>query len=150
MSAVLILGARVSRGHPGPVLAARLRHAWPLIDAADHVVLSGAGEARVMAEWLRERGVAAAKLHLEPRATSTNENLERAHAMFPGTACWTVVTSDFHVPRTRLWAWHLGIPVQVTAAATPASQRVSSLLRECLALPHSLLRVCWRRVRALG
>lgn len=150
MSTVLILGARVSKGRPGSVLAARLRHALPLIDVAEHTVLSGAGEAGVMAGWLRERGADPAKLRLEPRAASTNENLELAHALFPDTTCWTVVTSDFHVLRTRLWAWHLGIPVRVHGVRTPVSQRLSTLLRECLALPHSLLRVLWRRLRALG
>lgn len=148
MNPVLVLGAQVREGCPTPVLAARLRRARPLIDAAGIGVLSGRGEARAMADWLIGQGTDPGILLLEEAATSTNENLENAHALLPDTRCWTVVTSDFHLLRTRLWAWHLGIPVQVVPAPTPAHARVRMLLRECLALPHSVLRVGWRRLRA--
>lgn len=148
MNPILILGARIIDGRPSRVLVSRLRYALPLIDAADTVVLSGAGEAYSMRDWLVEHGADRGKLVVEPSATSTNENLEHAHAQFPGTARWTVVTSDFHVLRTRVWAWHLGIPVEVRGARTPGVWRLKMFLRECVALPHSTLRVLWRRFRA--
>lgn len=145
---VLVLGSRTRGDRPGAILASRLERALPLIDAAGLAVVSGAGEAGVMAEWLVDHGVDAATIREEPEATSTNENLEKAHALLPDTRCWTVVTSDFHVWRTRLWAWHLGIPVRVVSARTPTPRRVKMYLRECFALPHSTLRVLWRRWRA--
>ncbi|MGP6173797.1 YdcF family protein [Corynebacterium sp. A21] len=150
MNPVLVLGALIDDdGRPSNILAARLKRAQPLIDAAGVGVVSGRGEAEAMAQWLIEHGVDAAKLLLETEATSTNENLENAQALLPDTRCWIVVTSDFHVLRTRIWAWHLGVPVQVIGARTEGRAWVKMFLRECLALPHSVLRVGWRRVRGI-
>lgn len=97
-----------------------------------------------MADYLRGLGVQ--NLIEEPQATSTNENLEKAHALLPDTHQWTVVTSDFHAWRTYLWAWHLGIPITVVTARTPLSVRTQMFLREMIALPHSALRVVWRKI----
>ncbi|MCS5478626.1 YdcF family protein [Corynebacterium sp. YIM 101645] len=143
---VLVLGARTRHGRPGRILTARLARALQLIDTQP-VVVSGRGEAAAMAEWLVGRGVDEQRILLEPLAVSTNENLENAQALLPDTRCWTVVSSDFHVWRTRLWARHLGIPVTVVSARTPGNLLVPALLRECLALPHSALRIAWRRLR---
>ncbi|MDO5670140.1 MAG: YdcF family protein [Corynebacterium sp.] len=144
---MLILGARTLHGYPSRILVDRLRAARPLIDAAPGpVVVSGDGEAASMARWLVEHGVSEARIVKEPRARSTNENLENAAALFPDVARWTVVTSDFHVWRTRLWAWHLGIPVRVVGAPTQRRDLLVAGLREALALPHSALRILWRRV----
>lgn len=143
---ILVLGARTRHGHPSRVLEERLRKALPLIDAAP-VVVSGHDEAATMADWLVDHGVDKRLIVQEPRARSTNENLENARALLPDTLCWTVVTSDFHVWRTRLWARHLGIPVEVVGARTAWPDLGVALLRECLALPHSALRIAWRRAR---
>lgn len=142
---VLILGARLRHGHPDTILESRLQAALPLLDASP-VVVSGRGEAAAMAAWLVRHGVEKQEILPETRARSTNENLENAHALLPGTARWTVVTSDFHVWRTRLWAWHLGIAVEVVPARTPVRHLPVAILRECLALPHSALRILWRRL----
>lgn len=148
---LLVLGARTLHGYPSRILVDRLRAAVSLIDTAPdpvQVVVSGDGEAAAMAHWLVEHGVDPDLVVREPYARSTNENLERAHALIPGVERWTVVTSDFHVPRTRLWAWHLGIPVHVVGAETQRRDLVVAALRECLALPHSALRIGWRRLLA--
>lgn len=109
------------------------------------IVVSGNEEAGVMAAWLVARGVPESSIRLEPEATSTNENLELSRAMFPAAERLTVVTNGFHVPRTRVWAWHLGIPVEMVAAPTPRSSRLKNYAREVVALPHSAVRVVWRR-----
>ena len=116
------------------------------------IVVSGYGEAGVMASWLVARGVPETSVVLEPEARSTNENLERSRALFPDAPHLIVVTSGFHVPRTRVWAWHLGIPVRMVAAPTPESSRAKNYVREVVALPHSVARVVWRRFvrRAFG
>ena len=116
------------------------------------IVVSGYGEAGVMASWLVARGVPETSVVLEPEARSTNENLERSRALFPDAPHLIVVTSGFHVPRTRVWAWHLGIPVRMVAAPTPESSRAKNYAREVVALPHSVARVVWRRFvrRAFG
>ncbi|WP_293951335.1 YdcF family protein [uncultured Corynebacterium sp.] len=147
MNPILVLGSKVVDGRVDPLLASRLDRAAEIAGRHPHVpvVVSGLDEAAPMADYLRARGVQ----HLleEPRATSTNENLENALALLPDTRQWTVVTSDFHAWRTYLWAWHLGIPITVVTAITPAHMRTQMFLRECLALPHSTLRVLWRKFR---
>lgn len=144
---VLVLGARTRHGRPGRILTSRLERAFPLIDAQP-IIVSGQGEAAVMAAWLVGRGADKQQILEEPLALNTNENLENARALLPDTRCWTVVTSDFHVWRTRLWARHLGVPVRVVSARTPLDLLLPALLRECVALPHSALRIAWRRLRA--
>ena len=105
---VLVLGARVENGVAQPVLLSRLRRALQLVEKLDRagerpvVVVSGRGEAEVMAEWLQEHGLPAERILVEPHATSTNENLENAHALLPGTRRWWTVTNEFHALRTRL------------------------------------------------
>lgn len=148
---LVVLGARVVDGEPSPMLESRLSEVLRLYRAAPRpVVVSGRGEAEVMAGWLAERGVAAEHIAVEPRATSTNENLEFARALFPDAGELVVVTSRFHAARTRVWAWHLGIPVRVVGAPMPPGRplsRAKNYARECAALPHSLARVAWRRYR---
>lgn len=128
------------------MLEFRLRRALEVWRAAPApLVVTGFGEAEVMADWLLVRGVPESSIVLEPEARSTNENLERSRALFPDAAYLTVVTSGFHVLRTRVWAWHLGIPVRLAAALTPETSRVKNYAREVVALPHSVARVVWRR-----
>ena len=145
MNPILVLGSRVVDGRVDALLASRLNRAAELADVSGAVVVvSGLGEAAAMADYLRDLGVGT--VIEEPHATSTNENLENAHALLPDTRRWTVVTSDFHAWRTYLWAWHLGITITVVTARTPLSVRTQMFLRECLALPHSALRVLWRKI----
>ena len=141
-----MLGARIVDGRPSRMLEFRLRRALEVWRAAPApLVVTGFGEAEVMADWLLVRGVPESSIVLEPQARSTNENLERSRALFPDAAYLTVVTSGFHVLRTRVWAWHLGIPVRLAAALTPETSRVKNYAREVVALPHSVARVVWRR-----
>lgn len=128
------------------MLESRLRTALEAWQADPRpIVVSGYGEAGVMTAWLVAHGVPETSVVLEPHARSTNENLERSRALFPGAGHITVVTSGFHVPRTRVWAWHLGIPVRMVPAPTPRASRTKNMLREAVALPHSVARVVWRR-----
>lgn len=144
---IVVLGARIIDGRPSRMLEHRLHKAlevWRLESAP--LVVTGAGEAGIMAEWLVARGVPAASVVVEPHARSTNENLERSRALFPDAAYLTVVTSGFHVPRTRVWAWHLGIPIRTIAATTPSTSRKKNYAREVFAVPHSIARVAYRRL----
>ena len=141
-----MLGARIVDGRPSRMLEFRLRRALEVWRAAPApLVVSGFEEAQVMAAWLVAHGVPESAVVLEPKARSTNENLERSRALFPDAAYLTVVTSGFHVLRTRVWAWHLGIPVRLVAAPTPETSRAKNYAREVVALPHSVARVVWRR-----
>lgn len=145
---IVVLGARVIDGRPSRMLAARLSTALSLWqdNHSRPLVVSGFEEAGAMEAWLVARGVPAGAITREAQARSTNENLENARALFPSAPRLTVVTNRFHVPRTRVWAWHLGIPVRVVGAPTPPRSAVKNYAREVVALPHSAARVVWRRV----
>ena len=147
---IVVLGARVVDGHPSRMLAERLRTALKIFHAPPRpMVVSGFGEAPAMAQWLIHHGVPEHLIVVEPHARSTNENLERSWALCSHAARLTVVTSNFHVVRTRVWAWHLGIPVEVVSAPMPHGEVKSKLKnysREVIATPHSLARVLFRRL----
>ena len=129
---LLVLGSRVTHGYPGAMLRSRLDKALALY-SGQQIIVSGRGEA-------------AERVVVEPEATSTNENLENAHRLAPD-AVLHVVTNDFHILRTALWAWHLGIAVQLHPARTPWRLMPRNYLREVLATPHSAARIVWRRMR---
>lgn len=147
-----MLGARVIDGRPSAMLESRLHAALREYHAHPRpIVVTGRGEAEVMAAWLTRRGVPPRLIVVEPEATSTNENLERARALFQDAPVLTVVTSSFHVARTKVWAWHLQIPVEMIGVPMPPghpARRVKNYARELVAVPHSLARVCWRRLVA--
>ena len=137
-SPIVVLGARIVDGHPSRMLHARLCSALLRWRTDAH---AGVRRAIVV-----ERGVPRELIIQEPHASSTNENLERTRALFPHAPRLIVVTSNFHVRRTRVWAWHLGIPVEMVPARTPRRSRPKNYARELVALPHSAARVVWRRL----
>ncbi len=153
--AIIVLGCRTYQSRPGRILTTRLAKAVEVAqrDLGEPIVVSGKSEAHVMADYLIAHGVAHHRIIIEPFATSTNENLERSLALlldrgftFPSAnQPLTVVTSDYHTFRTKVWAWHLGIPITVIAALTPPPHRQQDFAREIIALPHSTLRVLWRK-----
>lgn len=102
-----------------------------------------------MAEWLRYHGIATEHIVEEPQATSTNENLEKAWALLDEPTQLTVVTNNFHALRTKVWAWHLGIPIEVVEAPTPPESKLRNYPRVIIALPHSITRMLWRKLKAV-
>lgn len=147
---IVVLGSRVIDGQPGALLVSRLNKALKLAarmpDSA--VIVSGDGEAAAMAKYLLEYGLDPARIVQEPAATSTNENLENCFAVVDNAPVLHVVTNEFHSLRTRLWAWHLNIPIKMHVALTPVKHRLRNYSREILATPHSAARIVWRKIRA--
>ena len=89
-------------------------------------------EATVMARWLHARGIPG--VVEESESTSTIENLRNAAPLVP-KAPVIVVTSDFHVFRTRWLTRRHGLAGwTVEGAPTPARYWSTSMLREFLAL----------------
>lgn len=149
MDPIVVLGAKIVDKRPVKILAERLTTARDLYleTGPRPVIVTGLGEAEAMAEWLARNGVAPADILAETEATSTNENLENSRALAPEAERLLVVTNDFHAARTKVWAWHLGIPIRVVKAPTPVSSKFKNYLRECGALPHSIARVLWRKLK---
>ncbi|SER71199.1 hypothetical protein CCYS_02430 [Corynebacterium cystitidis DSM 20524] len=73
----------------------------------------------------------------------------RAWALLDEPTQLTVVTNNFHALRTKVWAWHLGIPIEVVEAPTPPESKLRNYPRVIIALPHSITRVLWRTLKAV-
>ncbi|OFS20254.1 YdcF family protein [Corynebacterium sp. HMSC04H06] len=146
---IVVLGSRTTAGRPELLLRARLATAARLSQAHPDapIVVSGHGEALPMHNYLTAQGINPERILLEPLATSTNENLENSARLLSPGSTMTVVTSNFHILRTRLWAWHLKIPIHTVAAPTPHGHKLHNYARELAATPHSALRIAWRRLR---
>lgn len=147
---IVVLGSRVTDGRPGALLLSRLNKALKLAKRMPDapVIVTGDGEAAVMARYLTERGIDPERIVEEPAATSTNENLENCFALVNNARVLHVVTNEFHSLRTRLWAWHLGISIKLHLTLTPHKYRLRNYSREILATPHSAARIVWRKFRA--
>ena len=66
-------------------------------------------EANVMAAWLMEHGVPEEMISKDDTSTNTWTNLENALKLAPDAESFTIVTSDYHVPRAVTMARRLGM-----------------------------------------
>ena len=142
-SVLIVLGAAVRGGMPCQTLARRLDVAANLLLGHPHrmAVLTGGAstarpseptEAEAMARYLRERGVPATQLLLEPRAANTRQNVSfslevvRESGLAGRQLC--VVSNDYHLWRALRCARRQGVELVPVAARTP---RVSALQQWC-------------------
>lgn len=150
---LLILGAQVrgtskETAYPSSVLKERLNEALLFIEKnpqATIIVCGGQGsdepdsEANVMANYLIAHNVDATKIVKEDLSTSTKENI--ANAMEKADLGKTViVTSDFHIYRSKLLARRLGLKdVSGLPAHSKTSVTANMYSREILALGFALI-----------
>lgn len=143
--AVVVLGtaARID-GRVNPCLLARLEEGIRLVreGAAGRLVVSGGAdpvegeaEAELMARIAVERGLEPDQVLVEPRATSTRENLEYSRRLLDeaGAESMIIVSEPFHLPRAALTARRLGIEHGVAPSAS-CRERRWWFLREPVAL----------------
>jgi uncharacterized SAM-binding protein YcdF (DUF218 family) len=148
-AAIVVLGSGTPGGKPSLVLAARLDTA--LAQAARYpqalVLVSGGvdfgetlSEGQIMGDYLRERGLSAARIVQEERSTSTDENLRLALPLLAqrGVAPQArvlIVTSDFHTLRSRWIAERAGyMQAASVGAPMPLYVRYNAWLREYFAV----------------
>jgi uncharacterized SAM-binding protein YcdF (DUF218 family) len=152
VKAIVVLGSGTPNGQPSPALRARLDTARELADAhpTAWVVVSGGvdfgetlSEGLVMGNYLREQGIAPARILQEERSTSTELNLQyslpllKAQGMGLDTTL-AVVTSDFHTVRAQRIAQKMGFTHALPVAApTPLYIRYNAWLREYFAMASS-------------
>ena len=74
----------------------------------------------------------ASAIDLEDRSTSTEENLALTRALGAAEP-WLVVTSEYHVPRTRVLLQRLGIRGDATDSWSSPVYRPGALVRELAA-----------------
>ena len=138
---IVVLGTSIEDGGPTPHLRMRLDAA---IDAAERypraVIIPSGGldtgetvsEARVMAAFMEERGIEPERIIIEPRSTSTYENLVYSRPLAKGDT--VVITSGFHTLRAGLWCRWMDWDTVTLGSPTPWAVGLHWRVRECLAL----------------
>lgn len=154
VEAVVILGAGVNGTEPSLSLRMRLLAAMDYLADQPNVPILVTGsrgegeeisEARCMADWLTEYGIAPERIILEEQADDTEENIRYARALLKKhgideNANVAVVTSDYHLFRASLY-WSSGHMVPV-AAKMPVSfwpLTVNYYIREAFAVAELLV-----------
>jgi uncharacterized SAM-binding protein YcdF (DUF218 family) len=99
------------------------------------IVSGGRGEAEAMLRYLVSRGIPEERIMTENRARTTEENLLYSMPLLDGTEHITVVTSNFHILRTKHIARRTGFRFdRMLASKTPIDVLPKALLREIGAL----------------
>lgn len=141
---IVILGAALVDGQPGPILAERLKKGLSLAkqDPSAKVVVTGGGpdehasQAAVMADCLINDGLDRSRLLVEPTANNTRENLARSLELIKKDGgqgqSVLIVTSNFHLFRTWTYARQLSWRPTMAAAKTPGGLLPLAGLRDFL------------------
>lgn len=150
---MLILGAQVNgeskeNAYPSTVLKERLDAAIPYLKQHPKViaiVCGGQGsdepdsEANVMAEYLRVNGISQKQILTEDKSTRTKENIQNAQKK-QELGNTVIVTSDFHMYRSKLLAKRLGISeISGLPAVSKSSAAFKTYVREICALGYGLI-----------
>lgn len=140
----IILGAKVNGEIPSLSLRYRLDAALDYANDYPHVqlVLSGGqgpgehiSEAEAMRRYLMENGIDEDRLLLESTSTSTYENILYSQEMLPSSVrSVTIITSDYHLERSKRIAQNLNLQADVVAAKTPEVVEQKLRFRERIAL----------------
>lgn len=143
---LIVLGARVRGETPSLELQNRLNKAYDYLVAFPEtlVVLSGGQglgetitEAEAMRRYLQDKGIDEARMILENTSTNTKENLENSFKLIDDQledAKVTVVTSGFHVLRSKMIAKDLGKKVEGIGSPTLLFLVPNYYLREFFAV----------------
>lgn len=125
--AAIVLGAALWNDQPSPGLKERLDHAYKLYKegTVDKFILTGGldhngstlTEAEGMRRYLIARGIPQQKLLLEPKATSTYENLLYSNTIAKEEQFKKIiiVTHDYHASRAKDIAEYVGIREPIMA-----------------------------------
>lgn len=150
---VIVPGARLYGEIPSPSLMDRLittleyaqEYTEPKI-----IVTGGQGpgetipEAEAMKKFLVQKGISESRIIKEDKSTSTFENLKFSRDIIETmdereSIKVLVITSDFHILRTKMLANRLGFTVYGLPAETPKVTKAKSYLREYLAIIKSFI-----------
>jgi len=150
---VIVPGARLYGEIPSPSLMERLittleyaqEYKEPKI-----IVTGGQGpgetipEAEAMKKFLVQKGIPESRIVKEDKSTSTFENIKFSRDIIETIderedIKILVVTSDFHILRTKMLAKRLGFTVYGLPAETPEVAKTKSYLREYLAIIKSFI-----------
>lgn len=125
---ILILGAGLIKGGVGLVLRRRLLGGLALYQRfpkAELIMSGGQGddepepEAVAMHRFARQKGVPESAIRLETNSTNTATNLSEAKRFINSGDRVVLVTSDYHLLRSLLYARRQGVNCQGLAVHTP-------------------------------
>lgn len=128
---LIVLGAAVYKDQPSLTLIRRLEGAADYLERyPDSVAIVSGGmgpgetitEAQAMHDWLINQGFDPARILMEPKATSTQENLENSFAIIRArgdepAGHVAIVSSAYHLYRAKTMARNLGVPDAAGVAA---------------------------------
>lgn len=146
-------GCSVKGERPSRMLRQRIEAATEYLEKNpdSKAVLSGGqgpdekiSEAECMRRELVRRGIAADRLYLEDRSTSTEENVAFSAKIIEQNRLnrhVTVVTSDFHCRRGMLLCQRAGLTASSTPAATDVYLLGTYWMREMLAVVKTVLHI---------
>ena len=140
---LIVLGTTVTGTEPSPMLKQRLAAAVDYLNTypdAVCIVTGGKGdaenlsEAQCMFNYLTAAGIAADRITMEDRATTTVENLRNVRSMLDTNEV-DILSSDFHLYRAGLIAKEAEfIPTLIPAKTEPLSLLAPWFLREVFVL----------------
>jgi uncharacterized SAM-binding protein YcdF (DUF218 family) len=154
---IVVLGCAVRDDTASPALIRRMSCAIALFrrGVAPRLLLSGGGgqrrtEAAAMRDLALAGGVPAAAILTESASHNTNENATFTARLMRdnGIASLVLVSEAYHLPRARLLFRAAGLVIASTAHPPRRSLRREwpLRLRECAALPVSLMRLLQTRL----
>lgn len=150
---VIILGAGLKGDKPSVSLDSRLQMAAEYLKQNQDikVIVSGGqgkdekiSEAEAMKRYLISKGIEEERIIKEDKSTSTKENLLFSKKLLDGLGENTaqgiiVITSDYHVYRTKAIADSIGMEVSVLPSVTPFYVRLNGSIREYFAVVSTYL-----------
>lgn len=151
---MVILGAGLWDSQPSPTLMRRLEKGIEYLKnhPESKVIVSGGlganeevTEAEAMAVFLTSKGIEEDRIIKEDRATNSFENLTFTKEILDaltdghGVSDIMIVTSDFHLFRTKMLAKRVGFSPYGLAAETPSSITVKYAIREYFAVIKSFI-----------
>lgn len=161
---IVIHGAGLNGTDLTPLLRGRVDRAydlWVKQDKKGVFVPSGGrgadeaiSEAEAMAQYLRSRGVPDSAIVLEDRSTTTWENLTYSRDLITRLSSATperaaLVTSDYHVFRTAMYARAVGFNADGLGSKTASYYFPTAFIREFIAIsrrywwPYALIMGLW-------
>lgn len=147
----IVLGASVYRGKPSPVLERRAAKAVELYQAhkVSKILVTGDNgalshdEVTPVRKYLLEAGIPAGDIFLDHAGFDTYSSMYRARDVFRASSA-TIVTQDFHLPRSVYIARHLGVEAYGIAAEGDGSEK--DYVREIPASGKAVLDLIAHRV----
>lgn len=147
---LVVLGNKCMSSHVPPILAGRLDKAIELysdFSEKPKIIVSGGksspsldSEAKLMQDYLLDAGIPEEMIITEDESFNTVQNLE--YSAIKINRLWhkkkrprvIIVTSDYHIPRTKWHAKRLGLNVNFAAATTIQMLKWPAMYREFTAI----------------